>query len=192
MKRKTALKHLAVFGALAASASSVYEFIRLNRKYDDKYLVSRKLLIAELCECIIPKTDTPGAKDAQVEDFVLHAVSNILSKKEQNNFVDGLRELEQTCIVRYDNTFKNCTEQEKLSVLKKMGGNRDYLGKSFIEKVSRKIQGRDFINILKSLTIIGYCTSRVGAEQGLAYVPIPVRFEACIPFLKDQKCWATK
>ncbi|RZK63583.1 MAG: gluconate 2-dehydrogenase subunit 3 family protein, partial [Pedobacter sp.] len=53
-------------------------------------LHTKKVLIAELAETIIPKTDTPGANDANVHLFILHAITNCTNPRNQRNFLNGL------------------------------------------------------------------------------------------------------
>jgi hypothetical protein len=43
---------------------------------------------------------------------------------------------------------------------------------------------------MKELTLLGYFTSEVGATKALRYVPIPGRFDGCIPYKKGDKAWA--
>jgi hypothetical protein len=44
--------------------------------------------------------------------------------------------------------------------------------------------------MMKGLTVTGYFTSEIGATQALEYLPIPGKFEACIPLKPGQKAWA--
>src|SRR4030095_15191797 len=50
--------------------------------------------VAELSEIIIPKTDTPGAKDAGVPGFIDSMLKEVYSKEDQDNFLEGLSEFE--------------------------------------------------------------------------------------------------
>jgi hypothetical protein len=37
---------------------------------------------------------------------------------------------------------------------------------------------------------MGYFTSEIGAKQALRYLPVPGRFEGCIPYKKGDKAFA--
>jgi hypothetical protein len=63
---------------------------------------------------------------------------------------------------------------------------------SFWKKVQRKITGRSFMDILRELVVVGYCTSEAGATQGLAFDFIPGSYTGCISLRPGQKSWATK
>ncbi|HAK76772.1 MAG TPA: twin-arginine translocation pathway signal, partial [Runella sp.] len=43
---------------------------------------------------------------------------------------------------------------------------------------------------MKELTVTGYFTSEIGATKALEYLPIPGRFEGCVPLKPGQKAWA--
>ena len=55
---------------------------------------------------------------------------------------------------------------------------------------SKKLKGTPFWRLLKELTLFGYFTSEQGATQALEYVPIPGRYDACIPLKPGQKAYA--
>ena len=59
-------------------------------------------------------------------------------------------------------------------------------------KAKNKLLGKSFFAILKEYTTIGYCTSKPGATETLAYDYIPSKFEPCIVINSSQKSWATK
>lgn len=48
-----------------------------------------------------------------------------------------------------------------------------------------------YFAMMKQLTLWGYFTSEPGATKALRYVPVPGRFEGCIPYKKGDKAWAT-
>jgi hypothetical protein len=43
---------------------------------------------------------------------------------------------------------------------------------------------------MKQLTMLGYFTSEVGSTQALRYVPVPGKYEGCIPYKKGDRAWA--
>lgn len=192
MNRRHFIKGLLATAALLIGAPPTYEWLRLSRKPDIKYLVSKNQLIAELAETIIPETDTPGAKSAGVEEYIIYCVSNNLTRKEKNSFIDGLQQLEQYSLQKYNTPYENCSAVEKTKILAVSQRDQIHYNNIFLKKVNKKIRGRSFFDILKDLTIIGYCTSESGATKGLSYDMVPVKYEPCIPLQKGQKAWATK
>ena len=48
-----------------------------------------------------------------------------------------------------------------------------------------------YFKLMKDLTVQGYFTSEIGATKALRYVPVPGKYESCIPYKKGDKAWAT-
>lgn len=188
MKRRTVVS---IIGISLFSGVSLFKWYDFHRVADLKILISYKTLIVELAETIIPRTDTPGAKDAQVEDFIIDFIISCTDNKNQNIFLSGLIEIQKYSIREYSNKYEACTDSQKIEILsyfeQKANSNIGVIG-----KIKNKLLGRPFFNQLKELTVIGYCTSQIGATTGLAYDYIPSSFYPCVELLPGQKSWATK
>jgi hypothetical protein len=191
MNRKTAIKSIVAIVTLGGASGVLYKFLTPDETVALSDLPKKKALIAELAETIIPRTDTPGAKDAQVEDYIIKMITKNTDPKMQRSFLAGLGSLEQYTFDTYKKPFTDCTTGQKNAVLKHFEHKATY-SIQILNKVNRKLFGSPFFFHLRYLTVEGYCTSMVGATQGLAYDPIPVTFEACIPLQKNQLAWATK
>jgi gluconate 2-dehydrogenase gamma chain len=55
---------------------------------------AQRAIIAEVAEIIIPRTDTPGAKDVGVPQFIEAMVRDALSSEDQQSFVSGLADFD--------------------------------------------------------------------------------------------------
>lgn len=190
MNRKKAIQSLLAFAAVGVTSVSAYEWLSSGYAVKLNELPQKKQLLAELAETIIPRTDTPGAKDAQVDEFIIKMIKEA-DQKSQHNFLAGLGNLEKYTAGQYDHSFIECTPQQKFAVLKHFEDKANY-SIGILNKINNKFLGTPFFNKLKDLTVEGYCTSQLGATQGMAYNYIPVKFEACLPLQKNQKAWATK
>ncbi|RAJ22849.1 gluconate 2-dehydrogenase subunit 3 family protein [Pedobacter cryoconitis] len=192
MDRRLYIK--SVFGLAVAGAASfsILKWVSMNRAVVPADLVHKRELLAELAELIIPQTDTPGARAAMVHDYMIMVILNCTPVKEQNKFIDGIAELEDYTAERYGKDFLQCSLAEKKIVLKHMARNSSGYSYKILNKINNKLFGKPFFLKLRELTVEGYCQSRLGATQGLAYDYIPHTFEACIPLRKNQKSWATK
>ena len=143
-----------------------------------------------MVDVIIPTTDTPGAKEAKVQDYIINFMEFCSSNKEFNSFFNGLNDLQDTAVSDYENDFENCTTAQKITMLENL--DSDNGSNSLLTKIDTKIRGRSFFNILKTLTIEGYCTSEIGATQMLAYNPVPGKYKAITNLQPNQKAWATR
>lgn len=176
--------------ALAAGSFVLWKVRGIYKTPDLSKLNAKKELIAEIAETIIPATSSPGAKSAQVEDFIIKMVRDCTELKSQNSFMKGLDELEAYCTDSYGKTFINCNTTDRENILTHFEKIED--SNNLIHKIRRKLSGESFIYMFKNYTVIGYCTSELGATKGLAYDYIPSTYEACIPLKEKQRSWATK
>lgn len=189
MNRRTSLKYLFVASLLGAASATVYKLTGLGT--DLTLTQSKKDIIAELAELIIPKTDTPGAKDAKVDLFIIDMILTGSDRKTQYNFINGLDELDNYALNYYQHKFLSCDTAAKLNIMKYFEKSAGYSSVLFT-KISNRLFGKSFFTILKELTVEGYCTSQAGAVQGLDYDYIPGAYIACLPLKPNQKSWATK
>jgi hypothetical protein len=191
MNRRTSIISILGLGLVSTSTFSVFKWFSINKVPDHKLLLSKKDLIAELAEMIIPETDTPGAKSAKAGEFIVKMILNCTDVKNQNIFIEGLANVEKYSKDQFDNYFENCNYAEKTKILSHFD-EKAHRSNRLINKIEDKYWGKPFFTQLKELTVISYCTSEPGATKGLAYDFIPVTFESCIKLEPHQKSWATK
>lgn len=154
-------------------------------------LEERRKLIAELAETIIPRTDTPGAKDANVAGFILEMVRHGISRREGHTFLKGLDAINDYCHAHFKQDFEVCLLDEKIRTLIHFEKKGEWTNSRLLSKVRNKLLGRPFFPLLRYLTVVGYCTSEVGCTQGLAYDYIPDEYIACLSLENGQRGWAT-
>ena len=169
----------------------LFKWFDLNKPIDAAVLWDKKAVIAELAELIIPRTDSPGAKDAGVPTYIINVILNCNPVRQQHKFCEGLLALENYAEDQYGRNFLKCDATQKAAVLQHSAQNADY-SIAILNKINNKYFGQSFFSKLKGLTVEGYCLSMAGATQGLAYDYIPGKYEACIPLKPNQKSWATK
>lgn len=149
-------------------------------------------LIAQLLETLFPETDTPGARAAGVDRFVVQALQSCYSNRERQYFVSGLDDFEQSCYLRYGHSFLRCTSEQQLGMV--LDTDREALVRAsglWGKIKSKLIRHEHFFKILKHLAVYGYFTSRQGATQALAYDAIPGKWIGCMELKPGQKGWAT-
>ena len=194
MLRRKAIKYiLQVGGSLAVVGGSAmgWNQWRLTKTPDWHLLQTHRNLLAELTETILPATDTVGAKAAGVPAFVEHMVQTCLDVKSQNNFINGLIELNDYSKSTFGKYFVDTTPNEKTAILTHFDTSARSMS-GLAAKARNYIAGKPFFSVLRDFTIIGYCTSELGATQSLAYDYIPGAFTGCMPYLKSQKSWAVQ
>ncbi len=167
-------------------------FRRLRYTREERLSLTKfEVLIGDIAEVIIPRTCTPGAEDADVGKYIINVIENCTSPRDRRTFILGLERLENYCLSKYHYPFSKCDELTQRMVLKHFE-TAEIFSNPILNKIKVRIWGKAFFDQMKWLTVSGYCTSKLGATQGLAYDSIPVNYIACIPYLSNQKSWATK
>jgi hypothetical protein len=191
MNRRKFLYSIFILSGGAAVSYYGYKFISNKSSIDLTELDRCKELIADLAELIIPVTDTPGAKDALVHEYIIKKITFSSSRKVQQVFIEGLSEINHMCIDDYGMSFSELEKQQQTFVLTYFQNKgRNFNG--ILGKIKNKVFGKSFFSILKEYTCIGYCTSMYGVTKGLAYSAIPSKYIACTNYTPGQKSWATK
>jgi len=153
-------------------------------------------MVAALSEIIIPKTDTPGAIEAGVPKFIEMMVADWYNDQERDIFFKGLVGLDTFCEGQFKKKFLKCNPEQQVTALK----DAEQQAKSYhamgLAGFGTDIQSKSidrktpFFNKIKELTVLGYYTSEVGAQQELAYDPMPMAYEGDYDFVKVGKQWS--
>ncbi|TAF97487.1 MAG: gluconate 2-dehydrogenase subunit 3 family protein [Cytophagia bacterium] len=207
MNRREALSRVALLMGGTLSAPTLMAFgnnpATLNTSADFVLNDAQRALVSEIADIIIPRTSTPGAKDAKVGPFIELMLKDCYRAQEQQNFVEGLADADARAMKVHNKKFLETTPAEQTALLTqiekdtmelmknanvkqvKVGDNVD---KEVVE--GKKLKGTPFWRLMKELTLFGYFTSEEGATKALNYVPIPGKYEGCIPYKKGDKAYA--
>lgn len=145
------------------------------------------ILISQIADIIIPKTDTPGAKEVGVPGFIDTLVKDCYSKEDQDNFMAGLVAFNEQANKEHGDSFIVLEATAQQAFVKKIHDEAVTM-----EKSENKPDKRPFILLVKELTMLGFFTSEVGATQVLQFVPVPGSYKGCIPLSEagNGKTWA--
>lgn len=152
------------------------------------------LLISELAEVLIPKTDTPGAKEAGVPLFIDSMVNEVYPQSDKDRFTKGMEGFDKEAKEMYGNVFSECSPEDQVAFVKKQ--HEDIIAKSNNDSSAgwwRASGGgeKPFIIEMKELTLLGFFTSKPGATEVLQYNQVPGPFKGCVPLTEVGKAWAT-
>jgi hypothetical protein len=190
MNRREAVRNIALLMGTAISASTLSALEGCNPKGPENYALKEpttRTLLAEIAETIIPKTDTPGAKDAKVEDFIVTMLNDCYKPGDQQIVLDGLKKLDEASDKQFKKRFADITPEQKTSLLAQIDKERVDYNK---REGKKENDPTHYFQTLKELTLLGYFTSEQGATKALRYVAVPGKFEGCIPYKKGDKAWA--
>ncbi len=140
----------------------------------------------EVGDTIIPATDSPGAKDAKIGDFMHTIVRDCYNKTDQDIFIAGMAKLNEAGKTMNGKYFLESSPAERKNLLIALDKEqKEYTAKKKAEDPPH------YFRMIKELTIWGYFTSEPGATKALRYVAVPGKYEGCIPYKKGDKAWAT-
>ena len=153
-------------------------------------------MVAEIAETILPKTDTPGAKDVKVHQF-LDAAWNLFYKSEEKaHIMKGLMAFDGECVDATGKSFLDLTPEERLSHLQVVeeAASNDHVP-SFWGIPAKEDEDKEpirqepaeypvvlqpFWTYVKGNVINGYFTSEEIGENVMTYDPIPGDPIACM------------
>ncbi len=115
--------------------------------------------VAALCDTLIPKTNTPGARDARVHEYIDVRLSGRYAD-EQQRFLTGLTWLEERSTAKYGNGISKLSDADRIALLEEISDEHD----TFADDLK---PGAAFFVELKGMTIHGYYTSRDGRVETL-------------------------
>lgn len=191
MNRRTCLRSLLALGGIMVTSWPFLHWIGFRRYIKADEFQTWQPLIADLAEVIIPTTDTPGAKDALVDVYILAVMLDCTNAREQHRFLRGLKELNDYSAAAFEKNFTECSLSERNQILQHFQ-EKSSSRIGLLNKVELRFFGEPFFLKLRRLAVEGYCQSQLGATIGLAYDYIPGIYEPCTSLNHNQKCWATK
>ncbi|QWF16590.1 gluconate 2-dehydrogenase subunit 3 family protein [Lysobacter capsici] len=144
----------------------------------------------EIAETILPRTKTPGAKDAGVGLFMAQFVTDCYTPGYRTIFREGLADIDK----RAGGDFMSLTPQARTELLRVLdaeaGKQRDAtdVATGGANPGSVKLH---YFAMIKQLVLFGYFTSKAGATQALRYVAVPGRYDGEVAYEPGTPAWAT-
>jgi hypothetical protein len=130
-------------------------------------------MLAELAETILPKTDSPGAKELSAHLFALKMVDVCYTKENQEKYIQGMKDFESWVMKKTGKSFTETSSTEKQSLISELDRQKPAGdGVSF------------FYQSTKKLTIQAYTTCEYYMTKIRGYKMIPGKFQGCVPLKK--------
>jgi gluconate 2-dehydrogenase gamma chain len=191
--RREALRKTALLMGAAVSASAMAGLLNGCKATPDLtykpvfFTEDQARLVSELADIIMPKTDTPGAKELGVPNFIDKMLNECYKKEDQDRFVSGLTAFDEEAKKAFGNSFIYCKPEDQTKHI------TNTLRVAIEEKKSNPTAKHPFIFMTKELTMLGYFSTEIGATQVLQYEAVPGAYKGCIPLKEagNGKTWAT-
>ena len=139
----------------------------------------------EVGETILPRTKSPGAKDAAIGQFMTVMVNDCYDEKDQKTFHAGIRKLDDACEKMHKTGFMKATPEQRTSLLVAL----DKEAKDYAQKKKKEDENHYFTQ-MKQLTLFGFFTSKPGMTQALRHVAVPGKYDGALPYKKGDRAWA--
>lgn len=201
MDRREALKYTAFLFGAGLSASTISAIISgCNVDTSDNWMPSfftkeESDFIAELGETMLPRTHTPGAKDALVERF-LDTVRPLRYTEADNQ---KFREKLTAFMAEAEAAGTKSTSGASGSGFMRASADERFAWLTDIDREAYEVIRRNpdlphgerpFYLHLKEQILGAYFSSEVVAKSYFAFDPIPGRYDPCIPLSDVGKAWA--
>lgn len=128
--------------------------------------LSQTDLLGGMVEAIIPKTDTPGARDLNVHLFVQKMVADCYPAATQETLKKGLDGLDSQAQKLFSKSFSEGDATQQTALL---------------TQSAQDAAQKDFYGLVKSLTIRGYLSSEYVMTNLTHYQFIPGHYYGCVP-----------
>jgi len=131
--------------------------------------------LAEICDTMIPTTDTPGAKGVGAHLFVLKMMDDCYDQNTRDQFKKGLEKIDQASDQKFGKSFVKCSPEERIQIL--AGFDK--------KKTPSLTEDVEFFPLLKQHTIQAYVTSQYVMQDVQGFKLVPGHFYGCVDVQKQ-------
>ena len=168
-------------GVLAAILSGC----RAEEDFTGVLADSERQVLGDLAEAIIPRTDTPGALDAGVPQYIEMILTEFTPADDARTLRSQLQWVSSWLDEQNARTLGDVSEEERIQLLEALDDQAFGSGSS----TELPLGDPALFAIIKPLTVAGYYTSDAGARQELHQPPFgPYRGD--IDFADVGKSWS--
>jgi len=186
MQRREAVQYISLLlGGTLVGANSFLTGCKSDTKDKASFDAGDIAFLNEVGETILPATATPGAKAANVGQFMTVQVNDCYTEKDQKVFKEGMGKLNDFANKKFDADFMKLDATQRHQLLVELDREQKEA-----MKVKKDGDPAHYFRMMKELTLLGYFTSEIGTKQARRYTPVPGRYEGCIPYKKGDKAFA--
>ena len=204
MNRRDALRMLtagAVLPALTPELFAFYQQAHPSGAYSLRTLNPHQNdTVVAMIDQIIPATDTPGAKDIRVNEFIDVILTEWATEEERQNFLSGLAAADRQSNELFGKDFAAASSAQQVTLLRSMDDAAAVLraekqrhAPNTVPEPDMQLKG-DFFSAFKNITLHGYYTSEVAVTKELNpenrsvfEIIMPGAFHGCTPVPAQRK-----
>lgn len=138
--------------------------------------------VKAMADLIIPRTDTPGASDVGVSDFIDLILTEWYEAPERDHFLGGLAAVDSRARALFGKDFVECSPEQQKEMLIELGAKM--IEDNPPAGMRRSFSGPvppppNFYADFRRLTLTAYYTSEAGASKELQFEIIPGEYHGC-------------
>ena len=178
MDRRELLRMMGATATLAglspAQLSALFAAEAPRRTARAFFTAEQREAVDALAETIIPETDTAGAIEADVTDFIELIVAEWYQAGERERFMRGLTHIDQHAEALYGVRFAYAGAARQTAILAGLEAE----GRALMERYEDA--PTPFFHQFRSLVLYGYYTSEIGMRDELLFRRVPGSFDGCV------------
>ena len=212
MERRELIRMIAaVTGAVVIGADFFVSGCKVaDKKTGNEFSAADIELLDEIGETILPATDTPGAKAAEVGKFAALIITDCYTDRQHAVIKEGLAAIDARSKKINGKSFLESSPEQRhalLVMLEKEAKDADALTekanrekRDIHEQTNAKLawkEQKEFVNdpphyytLIKQLTLWGYFSSKPGTTQALRHVPVPGKYDGNYDYKKGDRAFS--
>jgi hypothetical protein len=181
LNRRDALRGLALTVGAAASGWAGSAAATTALSWTPTALTTDQALILDVvAELIIPATDTPGAREAGVPQFIDRAMADYCERWQVDQLTAGFARMDADAKSAHGKVFVALAPEQQVAIL------------NVYDRETASSTSGHFFPLLEDMVTVAYFTSEPGATQALRYDPVPGAYNGCVPLAEVGRAWATR
>ena len=205
MQRRELLKMIALATGSAMVGTNVMAYTLMapaTKVADSTFSSADVAALTAISETILPRTETPGATDANIVPVMIAIASDCYSPAELALFKTGLADIDArskaTSSINHGTaatTFVALAPEQQFALLSELDQQalKFNSGDAKVRAAYKQQFNSDihYFTLLKQLTLYCFFTSEVGATQVLRHIQVPGRYDGNFPYKKGDRAWAS-
>ena len=179
MKRREALKNLGLATGFFVATPSIISLLQSctaeTNTWTPEFLsIDEGVVLTNLVDIILPKTDTPSATEVNVPQFIDKYINEVLDDESQAQIKTAYGNIISVLKPNAEDKISKVTQDEYKALLDKYMLLEDDIDQEReANPDSEEMTKSEFLNNLKWMTINAFKTSQEIGENVLAYDPVP-------------------
>jgi len=179
MKRREALKNLGLATGFFVATPSIISLLQSCKAeaatWTPEFLsVEEGVVLTNLVDIILPKTDIPSATEVNVPQFIDKYLNEVLEIEDQNRIKTAFGTIVSLLKPNPEDAMDKVTQEDYKALLDNHMLVKDEVdNEKEANPESEDMTKSEFLNRIKWMTINAYRTSQQIGENVLAYDPVP-------------------